>query len=212
MLDLNPPIIYQITNGTTTAQTASSDPQFSNILASVRTAIDAGVNLFQIREKALSARVLYELTASAVEIARGSNLRLLVNDRFDIARAAGADGVHLTSQSMPASFVREACGPKFLIGVSTHSRDEVVAARDAEANFVVFGPVFDTESKQAFGEPQGLEKLRDACRAVEPFPVIAIGGINFESLGSCLDAGAQGIAGIRMFNRGFTRMDANLKL
>lgn len=201
MFDLKPPIIYQITSGTTTAQTTSSDPQFSNILASVRAAVDARVSLFQIREKLLSARVLYELTVRAAEITRHSNTRLLVNDRFDVARAAGADGVHLTSQSLPASIVREMCGPEFLIGVSTHSRDEVVVARAAGADFVVFGPVFDTESKRAFGEPQGLEKLCDTCRAVEHFPVLAIGGINSENAASCLEAGASGVAGISMFIR-----------
>ena len=199
MFALKPPIIYQITNGTTTAQTTSSDPQFSNILASVRTAVDARISLFQIREKTLSARVLYELSLRAAEITRDSNTLLLVNDRFDIARAAGADGVHLTSQSLRANVVREICGPEFLIGVSTHSLFEVNAARDGGADFAVFGPVFDTESKRAFGEPQGLEKLRDTCRAVQDFPILAIGGVNSENAASCLEAGASGVAGISMF-------------
>ena len=199
MLDLQPPIIYQITSGTTTAQTTSNDPQFLNILRSVQVAVDTGVSLFQIREKALSARVLYELTSRAAEITRGSSTRLLVNDRSDIARAAGADGVHLTSQSLPASVVRESCGPEFLIGVSTHSREEVLAARDQGADFVVFGPVFETESKLAFGAPQGLETLRAVTSEAGNFPVLAIGGISLENIESCLEAGARGVAAIRMF-------------
>lgn len=198
MFDLKPPIIYQITSGTTTAETTPGDPQFLNILASVRTAIDTRVSLFQIREKALSARVLYELTARAVEITRGSSMRLLVNDRADVARAAGGDGVHLTSYSLPAGVVREKFGSEFLIGVSTHSREEVIAARDAGADFVVFGPVFETESKRAYGEPQGLEKLKEVTNL--GFPVVAIGGITRENMQSCLEAGASGIAGIRMFD------------
>ena len=199
MLDLKPPILYQITSGTTTAQTTSNDPQFLNILRSVQVAVDTGVSLFQIREKALSARVLYELTSRATEITRGSVTRLLVNDRSDIARAAGADGVHLTSQSLPANVVREIYGLEFLIGVSTHSRDEVLTARDQDADFVVFGPVFETESKLVFGAPQGLEKLRAVTNEAGGFPVLAIGGISLENMQSCLDAGAHGVAAIRMF-------------
>lgn len=199
MSALQPPIIYQITSGTTTAKTTPEDPRFLSILASVRAAVDAQVSLFQIREKALSARVLYELTVRAAEITRGTTTRLLVNDRSDIARAAGADGVHLTSQSLPANVVRETCGPDFLIGVSTHSREEVVAAREAGADFVVFGPVFDTESKRAYGEPQGLDKLRAVIGEVVGFPVLAIGGINRENMESCYEAGASGVAAIRMF-------------
>lgn len=200
MFDLKLPIIYQITNGTSTAKTTPGDPEFLNILASIRAAVDARVSLFQIREKTLSARVLYELTVRAVEITRGSDTRLLVNDRSDIARAAGADGVHLTSQSLRASVVREAFGSGFLIGVSTHSRDEVLAARDVGADFVVFGPVFDTESKRGFGEPQGLERLRDVCNAARTFPIVAIGGISLENIESCFEAGARGIAAIRLFS------------
>lgn len=199
MSALQPPIIYQITSGTTTAKTTPEDPRFLSILASVRAAVDAQVSLFQIREKALSARVLYELTVRAAEITRGTTTRLLVNDRSDIARAAGTDGVHLTSQSLPANVVRETCGPDFLIGVSTHSREEVVAAREAGADFVVFGPVFDTESKRAYGEPQGLDKLRAVTGEVVGFPVLAIGGINRENMESCYEAGASGVAAIRMF-------------
>lgn len=199
MLDLQPPIIYQITSGTTTAQTTSDDPQFLNILRSVQVAVDTGVNLFQIREKALSARVLYELTSRAAEITRGSSTRLLVNDRSDMARAAGAHGVHLTSQSLPARVVREICGQEFLIGVSTHSREEVLAARDQGADFVVFGPVFATESKLAFGAPQGLEKLRAVTSVAGSLPVLAIGGVSLENMQSCFAAGARGVAAIRMF-------------
>jgi thiamine-phosphate pyrophosphorylase len=199
MLDLKPPILYQITSGKTTAQTNSNDPQFLSILRSVQVAVDTGVSLFQIREKALSARVLYELTFRAAEITRGSSTRLFVNDRSDIARAAGADGVHLTSQSLPVSVVREIYGPEFLIGVSTHSREEVLVAREQDADFVVFGPVFETESKLAFGAPQGLEKLRAVTSEAGGFPVLAIGGISLENMESCLDAGARGVAAIRMF-------------
>lgn len=187
------PITYPITSGKTTPHTISDTLRF------VRAAVEAEVTLLQIREKSLPARVLYELVTRAAEITRDSKTRLLVNDRADIARAAGADGVHLTSQSLPARVVRDMFGPEFLIGVSTHSLDEARAARDGGADFVVFGPVFETESKRGFGAPQGLDKLREVADELRGFPVLAIGGISLENAGACFDAGASGVAAISLF-------------
>ena len=181
-------IIYPITSGKTNSL---------NILSLVRAAVEAEIPLFQIREKSLPARELYELTSRAAEITRGSKTRLLVNDRADIARAAGADGVHLTSQSLPADVVRNMFGSEFLIGVSTHSLDESRAARNGGADFVVFGPVFE---KHGFSTPQGLDKLREVTSELGDFPVLAIGGISLENAAACLDAGASGIAAIRLLN------------
>jgi thiamine-phosphate pyrophosphorylase len=194
-LNLPRPITYTITSGTTTPQT------IPDILRFLEAIVKAQIPLFQIREKSLPARVLFELTERAVEITRGSATRLLVNDRVDIARAAGANGVHLTARSLPADVVRNICGPEFVIGVSTHSLAEARAAEAAGSDFVVFGPIFDTESKRAFGEPQGLDKLREVTSALGDFPVIAIGGITRENFASCISAGASGIAGISMFQR-----------
>ena len=191
-LELPTPIIYPITSG------ATRTPE--DILPLVEAAVAAKVPLFQIREKTWSARVLYELTARAAGITRGSDTRLLVNDRSDIARAAGADGVHLTSQSLPAEVVRKTCGSEFLIGVSTHSLDEARAARAGGADFVVFGPVFETESKLAFGAPQGLNRLAEVTNELRGFPVVAIGGITLQNAGACFKAGASGVAAIRLLN------------
>jgi thiamine-phosphate diphosphorylase len=199
-MDLPRPIIHLITSGTTTAQTTPNDPQFLNILRLLRAAVAAEVPLFQIREKALHARVLYDLAARAVEITRGSKTRLLVNDRSDIARAAGADGVQLTSQSLPANVVRAMYGPEFLIGASTHSLDTARDASRSGADFVVFGPVFETESKRVFGPPQGPEKLREVAEELHGFPVIAIGGITIENAAECFAAGASGVAAIRLLS------------
>jgi len=185
------PTVYPITSG------KSSIP---DILRLIHAAVDAEVPLFQIREKTLSARALYEVVVRAVSVTRDSKTRLIVNDRVDVARAAGADGVQLTARSLPASIVRRVCGSEFLIGASTHSREEAQAARDGGADFVVFGPVFETESKRAFGPPQGLEKLRDVARALGEFPVLAIGGITLENIPACLSAGARGFAGISLFS------------
>jgi thiamine-phosphate pyrophosphorylase len=199
-LQLPLPIIYAITSGASTAKTTSESPEFSNILLLIEAAVAAELPLVQIREKSLSARVLYELTSRAAALARGSKTRLLVNDRFDIARAAGADGVQLTTQSLPASVVRRVCGEDFLIGVSTHSVETALEARAEGADFVVFGPVFETESKRAFGPPQGLEKLREVTSALAGFPVVAIGGINLENVLECFSVGASGMAAIGLFN------------
>lgn len=194
-LQLPLPIIYPITAGATTAQASPDD-----ILRLISAAVAAEVPLFQIREKSLPARVLFELVARAAEVTSGSSTRLLVNDRSDIARAAGANGVHLTAQSLPVEVVRKTCGAEFLIGVSTHSLDEARAARAAGADFVVFGPVFETESKRAYGQPQGLGNLAEVTRALGEFPVAAIGGITLENAGACFDAGASGVAAIGMLN------------
>ena len=199
-MSLPVPIIYPITSGKTSPQTTPDDPQFSEILRLVRAAVDADVPLFQIREKSLPARVLYELVARVAEITHGSKTRLLVNDRSDIARAAGADGVHLTTQSLPVEEVRNMFGAEFLIGASTHSLDEARAARAGGADFVVFGPVFETESKRVFGAPQGLDKLAEVTRALGEFPVVAIGGITVNKVDECFQAGARGIAAITMLN------------
>ena len=160
---LPPPILYAITSGATNSKTTPDDDEFSGILTLVEAAVEAEVSLVQIREKALSVRVLHELVKRAVEIAQGSSTRLLVNDRFDVARAAGADGVQLTEVSLSPRVVREICGAEFLIGVSTHSLEAARAARDGGADFVVFGPVFETESKSVYGPPQGLEKLLEVA-------------------------------------------------
>src|SRR5262245_61950040 len=199
-LQLPLPILYAITSGATTARTTPEAPEFLNILQFVEAAVTTGVPLIQIREKSLSARVLYELTTRAAAITRNTATRLLVNDRFDIARAAGADGVHLTTRSLPANIVRGICGEEFLIGVSTHSRETALNARADSATFVVFGQLFVTESKRSYVPPQGLEKLREVTDDLKGFPVVAIGGVNLDNVHECFRAGASGMAAIRLFN------------
>ena len=193
------PLTYLITAGETDEATTPESEAFARLLALVRAAAEAGVSLVQLREKRLRPRVLYELAAHATAALSGSATRLLVNDRADIARAAGADGVHLAATSPDAGAVRRAFGADFLIGVSTHTPDEARAARDGGADFALFGPVFDTPSKRAYGPPVGLEKLRAAAHALAPFPVLAVGGITRDNFGAAFLAGARGVAAIRLF-------------
>ncbi len=194
-LDQQAPIIYQITSGEATNQTLAIDTV--RILRLVAAAVTARVSLIQLREKKLSARSLYELTERAVEITAQSATRLLVNDRADIAVAAGADGVHLTTRSLDARIVRRAFGEDFLIGVSAHTLAEAEAARAGGADFAVFGPIFATPSKAGYGAPAGIEKLRAASQTLKPFPLIALGGITRENAAAALKAGASGVALIR---------------
>jgi thiamine-phosphate pyrophosphorylase len=199
-LDLQTPASYLVSPGATTPETTPASDEFHRLLALVRAATDAGVDLIQLREKLLRPRVLYELAARSAELTRGTQTRLLVNDRADIASACGADGVHLTTRSLEAATVRESFGQEFLIGVSAHTLEEATAARDGGADFAVFGPVFDTPSKREFGSPVGLERLSEVARAVAPFPIFAIGGITRENVRQVILAGARGVAAIRLFS------------
>ena len=198
-LKLQPPITYLITSGNTTATTTPESPNFSQLLQLIEAAVNAGVSLIQIREKNLPVRVLAELCARASTVTRGSETKLLINDRVDVALAYGADGVHLTSQSLRATVARRISGADFIIGVSTHSVEEVLDARDGGADFAVFGPVFATPSKLHFGEPHGPEKLREISSSVSELRVLAIGGISLENVAECFAAGAVGVAAIRLF-------------
>jgi thiamine-phosphate pyrophosphorylase len=198
-LDLTKPITYLITDGRTTRETASSSAEFTRLFALVGACVLARVSLVQLREKQMRPRVLYELTRRAADLTRGSETRLLVNDRADIALAAGADGVHLTARSLDPLVVRNISPRGFLIGVSTHTLEEARAASASDADFAVFGPVFDTPSKQAYGAPLGLAALREATHAVAPFPILALGGITRASIPQVMAAGARGVAAIRLF-------------
>jgi thiamine-phosphate pyrophosphorylase len=199
-LNLQTPLLYLLTSGATTASTTTASEDFADVLRLAEAAVAAGIDLLQIREKNLSARVLYQLAESVAAITCGSPTKLLINDRSDVASGAGADGVHLASNSLPADVIRRAFGSEFLIGVSTHSLTEARVAKASGADFIVFGPIFETASKQQFGEPLGLEQLRKVTSAVAPFPVLALGGVKLDNVAACHRAGARGVAAIRMLN------------
>lgn len=197
--DLSKPILYLITRGASLATTTPDSPEFKQILEQVSAAVASGIELIQLREKRLPARVLFELVEQSAVLTRGSATRLLVNDRADVAAAAGADGVHLTTQSIDAKTIRRVFGDNFVIGVSTHSLAEGEVAKEGRADFVVFGPVFATASKEKFGPPSGLGNLERVAKQLAPFPVLALGGIDVTNAHDCLRTGARGIAGISLF-------------
>jgi thiamine-phosphate pyrophosphorylase len=169
-----------------------------SLLRSVRRALLWGVDFVQIREKDLSDRALFELTRKIVDYARSTHCRIIVNGRADIAVAAGAHGVHLPSTGFLVSDIRPWLPEDFLVGVSTHSRREAVRAAEAGADYVLFGPLFPTESKLRYGAPLGLPSLRPSCRSLR-IPVLGLGGIHPEQVPLVLEAGAAGVAGISLF-------------
>jgi thiamine-phosphate pyrophosphorylase len=168
------------------------------LLPWIQEAIRVGVDLVQIREKDLETRDLLELVKAAVDAVQGTATRLVVNDRLDVALAAGAAGVHLGAQSLPAHVVRDMVPRDFLVGVSCHSLAETLSAESAGADYVLLGPIFATASKLPYGPPLGLAKLREIAAQVK-VPILALGGITVDRVRCCLEAGATGIAGISVF-------------
>lgn len=173
------------------------------LAACIERAMAAGVDMIQIREKDLSARELLAFVRRVLAFPRRGATRVLVNSRLDVALAAGAQGVHLPSDSPPPARLRTLAGEGFLFGVSCHSPAEAVEAETNGADFIVFGPVFFTASKAGYGPPQGLGRLHETALRVR-IPVLALGGVSVGKIQSCLDAGAAGIAGITMFQQPVT--------
>ena len=190
------PLIYLITDRLMLMR-RSRDPHPQALIDFLRAAIAAGVDLIQLRERDLPARDVLAITDAVAADAERAGAFLLINDRADIAACAGA-GVHLTTRSMQADAVRRAFGETMLIGASTHSLDEARAAASAGADFIVFGPVFETESKKMYGPPVGLAALREAAEQLT-IPVIALGGIKPDNFSETLQVGAAGVAAISMF-------------
>jgi thiamine-phosphate pyrophosphorylase len=214
------PLLYYITDRTAFA--ADEPTRRRRLLETIAEAVHAGVDYIQLREKDLPTRELESLAGEVMSVIfqlrtenRELRTSLLINSRTDVALAVGADGVHLRSDDISPHEVKEIwrrCGADMpraaagvprrdpLIGVSCHSPQEVSSAAAAGASFAVFAPVFE---KKAFGQkaaekkPDGLAALHEACRA--SIPVLALGGVTLTNIRSCLEAGASGIAAIRLF-------------
>jgi thiamine-phosphate pyrophosphorylase len=173
------------------------------LLDDIAEAAASGIDYIQLREKDLSGRELELLAREATRRIRscGTNTRLLINSHTDVALAVDADGVHLRSKDISPKDVRkiwgEANGAKHpVVAVSCHTEADIIAAKEAGADLVVFGPVFE-KSEPAEVHVAGLQALRSACR--HNVPVLVLGGVTLTNAASCIEAGAAGIAGIRLF-------------
>ncbi|HEV2182689.1 MAG TPA: thiamine phosphate synthase [Candidatus Acidoferrales bacterium] len=189
------------------SQRASSAGSTDDLLVRIQSAVAVGVDWIQIREKDLPSHELLELTRRVIAVTQDANAhtRVIVNDRLDVAIAAGAAGVHLGGASIPVAETVQWCRagnaePDFIVGASCHDVQEAIAAERSGGNYIFFGPVYESPSKMKFGAPQGVGKLAEVCGRVQ-IPVLAIGGIDEENAGTCLRAGAAGVAAIRLFQQ-----------
>lgn len=165
----------------------------SSLLDVVTSALKGGVKAVQLREKDLSVDTLRPMAMQLRELTALYGAKLLLNQHVDLALDVAADGVHLGRTSLPVHVARNRMGPDKLIGVSTHHVREIHHAFQQGADFVTFGPVFETPSKAHYGSPQGLEQLSEACRQ-SPGPVFALGGITVDRVKAVRESGAFGIA------------------
>lgn len=156
-------------------------------------ALEAGVKTVQLREKDLSVRELFHMAVWLRELTKEHGARLFINDRVDVAIASGADGVHLGRSSMPVHAVRKLVGESMIIGVSSHSVQEAREAEEEGADFITLGPVYATPSKLKYGDPVGLNMVKEV-KSVGAIPLLAIGGIKPDNAKEVMDSGADGLA------------------
>ena len=168
-------------------------PAADLLLTAVEDALKGGVKAVQLREKDLETGALLKMARLLRDLTEKYNARLFINDRVDIALVVRADGVHLSRESIPAHAARKIAGNKFMIGVSTHSISEACEAEKEGADFITLGPVFRTPSKMRYGEPVGVNTLKEV-KAKVSIPVFAIGGINVDVAKKVREAGADGVA------------------
>jgi len=159
----------------------------------VRLALEGGVRAVQLREKDLPVRELLSLAQELRAITREFGAKLFINDRVDVAVAVDADGVHLGHQSMPVGATRKIVGTSILIGVSTHNAEEAKAAQVGGADFITFGPIYETPSKANLVDTVGIDGLIKASSGVK-IPIFALGGIKSGSIGNILASGVYGIS------------------
>src|SRR5262252_1570620 len=202
------PVLCYVTDRRSLPLSTSAD-SIPMLLKTIESVAAAGVDWIQLREKDLCGREWLDLARSALKAVRerAPRTRIFVNDRVDVALAAGAGGVHISENGLSVSDARRLCERfekdsgkplDFLIGVSCHSLGSALGAARDGADYIYFSPIFHTPSKAFYGPPQGVDRLGKICHAVQ-IPVIAIGGITLENVASCYAAGAAGAAAIRLF-------------
>ena len=181
-----------------TDRTRLSPPDEVQLVRLAARAAAAGINLIQIRERQLDDRRLLALTRAVVEAVAGTGARVVVNDRTDIALAAGADGVHLRADSPPADQVRSIVPAGFLIGRSVHGESEAIAVASTGVDYLILGTIFPSASKPAATKWLGPDVLERVAHRVA-IPLLAIGGVTADRVTSIAAAGAAGFAAIGLF-------------
>ncbi len=160
----------------------------------VKRLIAGGATFIQLREKYLQPRVFFEDAREALAVARDKGVKIIINDRVDIAVAIDADGVHLGQDDLPAAKARELLGNAAIIGLSTHDIEQASRALAEPVDYIAIGPIFDTTTKQNPEKMVGLDGLESVRQALDGFPLVAIGGITGLNVGSVLNAGADAAA------------------
>jgi thiamine-phosphate pyrophosphorylase len=160
----------------------------------VKRLIDGGATLIQLREKHGAPRDFLRDAEAAVAVARQNNTRIIINDRVDVAMAVDADGVHLGQDDMPVEAARTLLGPRAIIGFSTHNLAQVKLGVTLPADYIAFGPIFDTQTKNDHEPVVGLNGLRELKDILGRTPVVAIGGITEANFRTAFDAGADSVA------------------
>lgn len=164
-----------------------------SLFSAVDEALKAGIKAVQLREKDLPTRELLHMAYGMRDLTTRYGAKLFINDRLDIAMCVNADGVHLGQSSIPAYAVRKVVGDKMMLGVSTHNLQEASEAEKEGADFITFGPIYQTPSKMKYGEPVGLESLIEVKEKIS-IPIFGIGGIKIDNAKDVIGAGAYGIA------------------
>jgi len=192
------PVLCLVTDRSRIPHAAGADGR-AELVDFVRQAARAGVDLIQVRERDLDGRDLYELVCRCVQATVRTDARVLVNDRLDVALAAGAAGVHLRGDSPDGARIRRMVPAGVLVGRSVHGPDEAVAvAKAGELDYLIAGTVFSTPSKGSSHDALGLEGLHTIVERVS-MPVLAIGGVTTTTSGAVASTGAAGFAAIGLF-------------
>jgi len=173
-----------------------TDPTLSSLshAEQARRLIEGGASLIQVRDKIASPAEFYEAAAEAVELAQKRKVKIVVNDRVDVALAVGADGVHLGQDDLPPDEARKILGPDAILGFSTHSIEQALAAMKLPIDYIAIGPIFSTSTKMDAESTVGIEGLRRVRRDIGAFPLVAIGGVNRTNVASVVSAGADSAA------------------
>jgi len=184
-LNFNLPKIYPITDSRIAKLTHAEQ---------VRELIEGGARIIQLRDKHASPEDFYESAEEALKIARKQNVKIIINDRVDVALALKADGVHLGQDDLPPERAREILGERAIIGFSTHNLAQAVEATNLPIDYLAIGPVFATRTKENPEKIVGLEGVEKVRKAIGDFPLVAIGGITSENFRAVLEAGANSVA------------------